>query len=389
MCADVCVFVTHARGAKWSCFLHHARPRLQAQVEQRKTTAALDSANKQAKEGAAQLEEAQARAEQLQTKLAAQAEELSKLQEERASQRILLPVGMEEELDAPMTRSPRSKAGEAAVTSGADGVTRGAFRPTAGGGPALLGGSNYTDYARAFAQGAPVTADGGGLRLGSGFSEAASAAAWGPGKADRLLGLANRGGTGAAPAGRVGGSATAVPGINPAAKPFVATKQRGGASTSAGMPTASEGGGASGGMHGMQRSGLNLASGHDGMHGVALMGSGAARQGGYGGMQPGPPLMSLGFFDSPGDVSGNGAVARGGSTKDALPQGGDLLGNDVLGQGGSGGGLAGAGRGNGAGPPLMQGVSSQMHPLSFMMSPSTQKPPPNIWARPPGASHYG
>lgn len=362
--------------------------RVQAQAEQRKTTAALDAASKQAKERAAQAEEAQARADAQQAKLQEQAEEIAKLQEERASQRILLPVGMEEELDAPMTRSPRK--GAEAVTSGADAVTRGAFRPAAGGGPALLGGSNFTDYSRAFAQGASSGADGGGLRLGGGFSEAASAAAWGPGKAERLLqGLSSHGGAAAAAAaGRVGGASPAVPGINPAAKPFVATKQRAGAATSAGMPTASEASAVSSGMHGMQRTGLSLAPGHDGMHGVALMGTGAPRQGGYG-MQPGPgpPLMSLGFFDT-GDVSG-GAVPRSGANKDALSQGGDLLSGDVLGQGGAGGGIPGSGRGGGAGPPLMQGVSSQMHPLSFMMSPNTQKPQQNIWARPPGASHYG
>lgn len=375
------MLVCNAHRSRWPCVTAVCLL-LQAQAESRKAAAALDAANKQIKEKAKEAGDAQARAEGLQAEMEAQAEELAKLQDERAPQRILLPVGMEEELDAPMTRSPRK--GAEAVTSNSETVGRaaGAFRPAAGGGPALLG-SNFPDYSRAFAQGASGP-DGGGLRLGAGFSEASTAAAWGPGKpTERLLhGLAGRGAGGGAGGGRVGGGASAVPGTNPAAKPFVATKQRGGAVTSAGMPPASEAGGVSGAMHGMQRPGLSLTPGHEGMPGIGLMGAGGPRQAGYG-MQPGQPLMSLGFFDPQGDVSGSSTAQRAGGNAEALSQGGDLLGGDVLGQGGA------TGRGGGAGPPLMQGVAGQMHPLSFMMSPSTQKPPQNIWGRPPGASHYG
>ena len=87
---------------------------MQAQAEQRKTAANLDKA---AGKVAGLEKEVHAHAEhssKLRTQVEAQADELSKLQEERATQRILLPPGMEEEFDAPMPAASPRKASDTA-----------------------------------------------------------------------------------------------------------------------------------------------------------------------------------------------------------------------------------------------------------------------------------
>lgn len=401
---------------------------LQAQAEHRKTAASLEGAASKVAELEKEVVAQTERSNELCTQVEAQADELSKLQEERATQRILLPPGMEEEFDAPMTQSSPRKGSDAVNSDNTRaGAASGGGGFSGSAGPSLLHAGSYPDYKSAFSGGpapgaTPREGDGGSLAL-SGFSgdtaSAWSSAAAAGGKGESLLrGLGGRGaGRGSVEAGlnRVGraSAAAAVSGINPAAKPFVASRGRntGGTANTASRDTGS-------GMHGGLTRGLGSLpqlGGHDSMHENSMHGGGMNGLGMAGGGPPlpprqssfampsGQPLMSLGFFESPGpDASsnqhGSGAVASGVHRKtnggESMGQG-ELLRGDALGQG-SGTGVVpssgGAGRGTSGGPPLMQQGSGAQMPampsLPFMMSPSTQKPHQNIWGRPPGAPHY-
>lgn len=397
-------------------------------MEHRKTAANLEGAANKVTELEKELLAQTERSNELCTQMEAQADELSKLQEERATQRILLPPGMEEEFDAPMTQTSPRKGGDAVTSDGARGggaAGAGGFSGAAG--PSLLHTGAYPDYKSAFSGGpapgaTPREGDGGSLSLG-GFSGDASspwsAAAAAGGKGEHLLhGLGGRGtGRGSVEAGlnRVGrvSAAAAVSGINPAAKPFVASRGRNAAGTA---NTATRDSGS--GMHGGLSRGLGSLpqlGAHDSMH-DSSMHSGGMNGLGMGGAGPplpprqssfampsGQPLMSLGFFESPGPDGAAGQHAGGSvasgvhrKTNGGEPLGqNELLVGDVLRQGSSSGAVSasGTGRGTSGAPPLMQQGSSVQMPTMpslppFMMGGSAQKQHQNIWGRPPGAPHY-
>lgn len=197
---------------------------LQRTAELRKASAQIKASQKETSTKADALAEAQARTRELEERLATQARELAALRDEQSHQRVLLPPGMEAELDADVADdrkgSQSSRAGGGSAP-GADGQTR-AFSPW--------------DYRGAFAP-QPAAEGGvaqGGLRArGSAAGLHGSTAFAEAGKQESSAsapGGSEGGGTGGARAedpnsrrGAAAAAAVSAAGVNPAAKPFIAS----------------------------------------------------------------------------------------------------------------------------------------------------------------------
>ena len=206
---------------------------MQRTAELRKASAQIKTSQKETSTKAEALAAAEARVRELEERLKTQARELAALREEQSHQRVLLPPGMEAELDADV----------------ADDRKAGQHRPRAGGGSAPGGEAQSRafspwDYRGAFApqpsgEGgvaqAPLRARGSaaGLHGGGAFAEAGKqeSSASAPGGSEG----GNGGGSGGSRAedhnprrGAVAAAAVSAAGVNPAAKPFIATARTAG-----------------------------------------------------------------------------------------------------------------------------------------------------------------